>query len=527
MIRDLNESQSRSDSRECDVAIIGAGVAGLIMACELARRGIRVVVLESGGMTQDQETHPYNRVINTGQEYRGAEQGRFRCLGGTSTRWGGALIPFRAGDLTRSGHNGGGAAWPVALDVLLPHLNRAEAIFGLPPGPYELASEKGASFRVRSPKWPMFRNRNLAHLYAEAVKSPNGPEVWLNATLTRMDLDEGGRIASVCATSANGCTLTVRAREIVIAAGAIESTRLLLQLDAQHGGRLENGRDVMGRYFHDHLSAAVARVAVTDRTRLDRTTGFRFEASGMRNIRFERNCTASHDDRLPGAFAHVAFATSERGGFDGLRDIYRALQKKAMPSAESLALLARDSGWLARAAWARFIERRVLAPDRAHYEVHLVTEQVPAAENRIRLSSTERDAFGIPLAEITWRVSRDDIDNSQALLDLFAAYWSSSPLSRCGTLDIYNRDVWSDALASGGGIYHPGGSLRMARSKREGVVDSDLRVFGVANLRVVSTACFPTGGSANPTMMLILFALRAVDQLVTDAGSRRETSPLR
>jgi choline dehydrogenase-like flavoprotein len=518
VILDLNEAENRDESRECDVAVIGAGVAGLITACELALKGTRVVLLESGGLTQEEEAHPYNRVVNTAQEYRGAEHGRFRCLGGTSTRWGGALIPFRAGDLARPGHNGGGATWPIALDALLPHLPRAEAIFGLPPGPYELPGQAGnrpeaTSFRMRAAKWPMFRNRNLAHVYAEQLKSMTGPQVWLNATLTRMDLDTGGRVGSLRASGAGGRTLTVRAREVVIAAGAIESTRIILQLDARHGNRLEAGREVMGRYFHDHLSAAVARIAVLDRGRLDRTTGFRFEASGMRNVRFEHDGEAWREGKLPGAFAHVTFASSDRGGFDGLRDIYRAFQKKAVPSAASLALLVRDAGWLARAAWARLAERRVLAPDRAEYEVHLVTEQIPAAENRIRLSDTERDALGVPLAEITWQVRRDDIDNSLALLELFAAYWSSTPLSRCGTLEIYSRDLWTNALASGGGIYHPGGSLRMARSKHEGVVDRDLRVFGVQNLRVISTACFPSGGSANPTMMLILFALRAVDQL--------------
>ena len=508
MILDLNEAENPDQSRECDVAVIGAGVAGLITACELALKGTRVVLLESGGMTQEADAHPYNRVIHTAQEYRGAEHGRFRCLGGTSTRWGGALIPFRAGDLARPG-----STWPIALDALLPHLPRAEAIFGLPPGPYDLPDQTGPSFQVRAAKWPRFRNRNLANVYAEQLKSVNGPQVWLNATLTRVDLDAGGRVGSLCASGAGGRTLTVRAREVVIAAGAIESTRLILQLDARHDHRLEEGREVLGRYFHDHLSAPVARIAVLDRGRLDRTTGFRFEASGMRNVRFEYDGDAWREGRLPGAFAHVTFATSERGGFDGLRDIYRALQKKAVPSAESIALLARDAGWLARAAWARLAEGRVLAPDRAEYEVHLVTEQIPAAENRIRLSDTERDAMGVPLAEITWRVRGDDIDNSLALLDLFAAYWSSTPLSRCGTLDIYSRDLWTQALASGGGIYHPGGSLRMGRSKRESVVDSDLRVFGVQNLRVISTACFPSGGSANPTMMLILFALRAVEQL--------------
>jgi choline dehydrogenase-like flavoprotein len=49
-------------------------------------------------------------------------------------------------------------------------------------------------------------------------------------------------------------------------------------------------------------------------------------------------------------------------------------------------------------------------------------------------------------------------------------------------------------------------------------VDGDLRTFRVPNLSVVSTSCFPTGGGANPTFMLMAFALRAADWIATEMG---------
>ena len=124
-----------------------------------------------------------------------------------------------------------------------------------------------------------------------------------------------------------------------------------------------------------------------------------------------------------------------------------------------------------------------------------------------------RDLFGVPLAEIHWQVSRGDIQNYEAVLSAFCDYWSRSSLAAVGSLVIHDRDQWSDSLISGGGIYHPGGCLRMGFSAGTGVVDRDLRTFAVPNLRVISTATFPTGGSANPTMMLMLLALRAADDI--------------
>lgn len=513
MIRDLEAAGQPAGAISCDVAIVGAGVAGTIMACDLARRGIDTIVLESGGMTQVSDVHPLNRVVQAGDPYRGAEYGRFRCLGGTSTRWGGALLPFLEDDLLADATPGRSEAWPVRLDDLLPHLPEAERIFSLPPGPYELLNDVSmpvdATFRPRAAKWPAFRRRNVARALGPELHSPSGPEVWLNANVTRLRLGDSGRLSTLEAVGPSGSRITVLPKIAVIAAGAIESTRLLLKMDADYGERPFGSRSVIGRNFHDHLSAVVASVRVRDRRQLDRLVGFHFDPPGMRNLRFELAGPERRRRALPGAFAHVAFTTEGRNGFKALRDIYRSAQRGRPPAGLDLALLAADSGWLLRAAWTRWAERRVLPPDRARYEVHVVTEQIPKATNRISLSDHESDAYGVPLAEIHWRVSEEDARNTAGVRNAFAAFWASTSLAQLGEIECQADCSLNAALASGGGIYHPGGSLRMSTTAQTGVLDAALRTFAVPNLRVVSTAAFPSGGAANPTMMLILFALRA------------------
>ena len=83
MIRDLASLQVDPAPIEADVLVIGAGIAGLILATRLSRSGLRVAVAESGATHQTPETHPLNEVVQTGQIYGGADAGRFRCLGGT------------------------------------------------------------------------------------------------------------------------------------------------------------------------------------------------------------------------------------------------------------------------------------------------------------------------------------------------------------------------------------------------------------------------------------------------------------
>ena len=101
--------------------------------------------------------------------------------------------------------------------------------------------------------------------------------------------------------------LSIKAREVVFAAGAIESTRLLLLVDRQHDDRLFEPHGILGCYFYDHLSVPTSRVFVRDARRLNQITGFRFEGKTMRNLRFEPSFELRKQHGLPTRFAHISF----------------------------------------------------------------------------------------------------------------------------------------------------------------------------------------------------------------------------
>ena len=52
------------------------------------------------------------------------------------------------------------------------------------------------------------------------------------------------------------------------------------------------------------------------------------------------------------------------------------------------------------------------------------------------------------------------------------------------------------------------GTTRMHEDPTRGVVDADGKVHGTRNLYVASSATFPTGGFANPTLTIVALALR-------------------
>ena len=519
MIRDLVLNQTPDQQGNADVLVIGGGIAGLLVATRLARAGRKVIVAESGGLAQIGETHPLNEVEQLGDIYSGAEHGRFRCLGGTSTRWGGAMLPFQPIDLAEHGSAWSSTGWPIPLNTLTDHQGEIELLFGLKSGPYDfpeimpgLDGGPGLSL-ARLAKWPAFKLRNLASLLREDIESGKGPEIWLNATATHFAFEPSGLLAKVEMRSHNGRTLSVAATQTVVAAGAIESTRLLLLADHQNGDRIFAPDGVLGRYFYDHLSVATGKLVDPRRKELNRLVGFRFEGTTMRNLRFEPTAYSRAELTLPAAFVHIAFATDNPGGFDALRDVYRKIQRREKPSVRDIVKLSFALPWLSRAAWWRLVEKRLLFPDNADLEIHVVIEQEPNVGNRISLSSRRVDMHGCPIASVDWRVNQSDAGNLVATTKAFLDAWNTGPLADLAQAQLNLPQDPRNALAQGGGIYHPGGSVRMGVDASGGVVDGELRVFRVPNLSVVSTAAFPRGGGANPTMMLMMAAMRAADRI--------------
>ena len=515
MIYDLDRNGRRSVT--ADVLVIGGGTVGLIVASGLASRGRRVVVVESGGLEQVGETHPFNEVLQARAKYAGAALGRFRCLGGTSTRWGGALIPFSRADCHAD-------EWPIGIDEVLAYVPKVEALFGLSPGPYDaegvLGGGQATDFCARAAKWPSFKNRNVGTLLASELRGSETLEVWLNATATDFEVTRNS-LSTVIARSVSGGELRIVATEVVLAAGAIETTRLLLLMDQQNGSAIFGPDEQLGRFFSDHLSIPVAAVQPFDRNALNMRVGFRFEGAGgaMRNVRFELTDDTPLRSVIPSCFAHISFDDAGASGFVAVREAYRYLQRRRWPSVDVLTRLAISAPWLAKAMWWRFARGRLLYPSGARIQLNMVIEQAPRRDNQIRLSPAQADIFGKPLAEISWDVGSEDAENLTRATQAFLHSWEASDLQAIARLAPYPREDFGQALAQGGGIFHPVGSARMGSSPSRGVVDANLRPFRLRNVSVVSTAVLPRSGGCNPTMMLLCLGLRSVDHIDTGLGT--------
>ena len=527
MIKDLAETDGRTQIA-AKVCIIGAGIAGLLTAWRLNSRGIHAVLLESGPRYADDTVHPLNKVEQLGQDYKGATRGRFRCLGGTSTRWGGQLMPI-APNIMEPRPYLGLPAWSVSADELFRYLPEVEFLFRVDGSAYDarfvqmwggeaLLPDDDNHIRPAFSKTPPFKRRNVASLLAALTNASTGPDIWLNATVANFEIDRAsGRVERANAREIGGREISVHAESFVVASGAIEATRLLLSLDASQDGCIFRGCEALGRFFHDHISAPLADFVPKDRRRFNRAFGHRFVGTTMRSTRLEFTPEAQTADGVASAYAHVAAETEPGSGLNLIRDFFLSRQRRGF--AGDLRLLTQlldQVPYLAKVGFWRAWRKQLYWSEEAKLRLHVVVEQVPHATNRIQLSN-HRDVLGMRIAAIDWRPRETESATFMSYMRRFDAFWRRHRMERLAAIEWVAGSEAIDAnflsTIDAGDVFHPAGSTRMGTSGKDAVVDNNFRVFALPNVWVASTSVFPALGSANPTLTLMLLCLRLGDHL--------------
>ncbi|MCH2137189.1 MAG: GMC oxidoreductase [Phycisphaerales bacterium] len=506
---DLESAGESLGNVECDVAIVGAGAAGIYLARQLAAGGKDVVLLEAGSDVCASNAEVGFDVDFPDEPYPGATRGRFFGLGGTTSRWGGLLFPhtsldalpdadFRPDqwpriidDVERWGPTVlRGLGFPIEGDFL------GFASSALKPVSASLISAglvPGASLFIP------FRRRNFSSLLKAQLGANQRLRVLTNAIVHDWSMDESSQaqtsLSSLQAKSPSGRTVNVQAKSFVIAAGAIESTRLLLELDQCGARPVIRASSAVGAYMSDHLSHPVADTRPGDVDRAIRIFAPKFSKGWMRSMRFIESNPPPGSVR---AFGHLVFEYAS-SGFNVVREVLSGLQRRRLPRLSLGDVFSGVTGACAL-AWGRYVRSELHVAKGTASRLQLDTEQIPLKSNRIELGD-ELDRHGRRNPVIHWRITDEDLANMTATGHRMIETWNRASIDLPRLIP--REEDWDSSRPYD--TFHPVGTCRMGEDD-EAVVTPDLQVHGVDNLWVTSTAVLPTAGTANPGYTLLCMA---------------------
>jgi choline dehydrogenase-like flavoprotein len=511
----------QDDCLQFDLAIVGAGMAGITLAEGLRGAGRRICLLESGGFEPTLADQRLNRGSCVGRDYFDLDRCRFRTFGGATVCWGGWCLPLTPDDFERRDWIGL-SGWPIDFVELVPWYRQAarlvelESARGNPSGTVAgLAPPRRPGGSELTPTVLQF---STVRSFGERVRSQFAADdeltVLLHSTVAELRLAPGtDRVESATVATPAGNRFSIRAPVWVLAGGGIENPRLLLASRRERSAGLANSSDFVGRCFMEHPHVRVGSIVPAPGADLSGFLGQdRGGQSPGRRYVLAPTAAAARARSLPKSF--FSLETPER--LTGPSVMLRLPRPLATPPAAvrrlqgSEAAHLRVLGTSKRAAdsvrrMRVMRDSRVRSPGglRRRLFVYARAEQTPNRQSRITLD-TARDAYGVPRPRLDWRIADRDL----------AAIQTWSEVLRDGLADSgdgrYEPHSWRERIV--GGPHHMG-TTRMSRSSGEGVVDGNGRTHDLDNLYIAGSSVFTTGGYANPSLTVLALTLRLAEHL--------------
>jgi choline dehydrogenase-like flavoprotein len=490
-----------------------------------------------GGWTLDGE--PYTSAPgNTFDWFRS------RMLGGRTNHWGRISLRFGPNDFQRKTLDGLGDDWPITYEDIKPYYDKIDQFIGVfgtnlpnmpnepdgiflpPPEPrcYELLI-KQASTRLNIPSVPSrlsiltrpLNGRQQCHYCSQCGRGCathsnfSSPSVLIppamktgrlkiipNAMAREITIDDAGLASGV--TYVDKATTRdnhVRARIVVVAGGACESARLLLNSKSSKFPQgLANSSGAVGKYLMDSTGASVTGFIPKlmdgtphnedgvggmhlytpwwlDNKKLDFPRGYHIEPSGGRRMPNAGFGSGIHNYTS----VEVAGRPHAFGGYGkDLKNDYRRLY----------------------GATVNFAGRG---------------EMIPNADSYCEIDPTVVDKWGIPVLRFHYKWSDYELNQVKHMQETFRAIiqeMGGTPSSPMPTKDE------GYGIAAGGRIIHEVGVTRMGNNPSTSVLNRNCQAHDVKNLFVADGGPLPSQADKNCTWTILALSMRT-SEFIADA----------
>jgi choline dehydrogenase-like flavoprotein len=514
-----------------DVAIVGAGPTGAIFADILTKAGKKVVILEFGPDWKHQDfisSEIWGRRIKHAPQFQMA--GRNNPGHGSNAGWGagGSMLHWFANfprllpvDFKVKSQYGRGMDWPISYDDLAPYYDRVAVELGVSGD-----AEKEKRWRPVTAPYPMPPLKTFRHgeIWREAFEAHNiplapmptginsteykgrpaclndgwchvgcpigahGQPLWTHLKEARekgaefrpfsyvtrvLTNDKGDRVTGVEYYDDKHEKQVQEASAVVLAAYSAEIPRIMLNSATdKHPKGLSNKNELVGKYLMTHSGASVWAI-------FDENVENHMGTTSTQFMSYERYAKDRPKKGFGSAFYIMGNALKPNAGIAGARP-----ELFGQPLAD-------------------FMKRAV----RGLARINVYGEEMPRAENRVELSS-DKDAFGMPMAKMIHSYDQDAID-----------LWDDS---RDDALEIAKAakpvEAWKAGGAAPGTIHLNGGTI-MGTGPENSVTNSYGQTHELGNLYLAGSGLLPTEGALHLTNTLMAVSIRGAEQMVKNWSS--------
>ncbi|MDH5570139.1 MAG: FAD-dependent oxidoreductase [Gammaproteobacteria bacterium] len=479
------------------ICVIGAGLAGGIIASELSKKHHDVTLLEYGAKKQpydgDNEKWIYDKPK--------ASFTRGIGLGGTSNFWHGGLTILDKIDIDSNSLLFKNTKLPIKYSDLYDYYNKAiDLLKGT--GVYSLMDiescpdSAGNDFNINN---DYFDYKGLvypaspfssANAIAKAVKE-NGLSVIDDFNVKKINFSNHSHAVSVegC-NKTNGLNQKINADIFIICAGGLGSPKILLESKQETSALADMP---IGKYLIDHPTGFVFKAKLRNRMCLKNIFG-QF-GNGYRTqygFKLKQDGLDLTDGLNHILFLRPALTMKDPLIYDFLKRRLVGYKGKRIKITDILYLL-RHPDLLFDAVNFKY----GLFGTTEYISGLTFTEQLPDSHNRIELAGNNKFS-------IKWKISSAECGSVEKFIKTFFNAHS----------DMFeNFEIYpgiGNRLESAG---HHSGGCRMSFDSSTGVVDSDLKIFGVDNVFVSDGSVLGYSGHANTGLTISALALKCVDQV--------------
>ena len=515
-------------AQTAEVLIIGSGHAGGMAAKILTENGIHCVMLNAGPVVdvtrQAQRKSPYELpfrgfkppgklehvfqanefntnvwvdetevpyTFNPATPYNWV---RVRLFGGRSLFW--SRQSFRLSDyeLKAKSHDGFGEDWPINHAELSPFYSRVEEIFrvtGAMDGPPQMPD---GNFILDDEPWSESMQRFMAAAKPMGVpickqrRATGRDGLASSVNLLLPDAEATGKLTSIQNAvvreitvdkntgQPNGCRfidrlshreMSLKARVVVLAAGTLESTRLLLN------SGIANSSGLIGHYLCDQLYGAGLLCSVPE-TRGGRATN-RLMGGGAIIPRF-RNISDKSAKFLRGYALNVTSAMGPIGAGNF-------------------------------AAYGEELDRKMDEYAGSGFHITIMGEVLARYENHVRINKQKTDAWGIPVLHVETRYTDNEYNMAADAVE------TMSEVAHNAGFEVLSQNKMPNPP---GYSIHEVGTCRMGDDPKKSVLNRWSQSHDHKNLWVVDGAGFASSGWQNPTMTILALSMRASERLADE-----------